>query len=149
MDCSDTTQVVQVSLGRYFFKKKLSSPHECWVLFHPPINQGKLVRLRMYALQKTPRKKKERFGCGMQFSEGRSRTFLLKGSWWLSRTHIPNQTWLLPTNAARRWGYAKRHPQSILQLKQATSKIWFLYSFEGFLLYMRDIVKITKVTNIN
>ena len=30
-----------------------------------------------------------------------------------------------------------------------TSKIWSLYSFEGFLLYIRDIVKITKVTNIN
>jgi len=27
-----------------------------------------------------------------------------------------------------------------------TSKIWSLYSFEGFLLYIRDIVKITKVT---
>jgi hypothetical protein len=26
-----------------------------------------------------PRKKKERFGCGMQFSEGRSRIFLLDG----------------------------------------------------------------------
>ena len=49
-----------------------------------------------------PRKKKERFGCGMQFSEGRSRIFLLEGGWWLSRTHIPNQTWLLPKNAVRR-----------------------------------------------
>ena len=30
--------------------------------------------------------------------------------------------------------------------QQATSKIWSLYSFEGFLLYIKDIVKITKVT---
>ena len=36
---------------------------------------------------------------GMQLSEGRSRIFLLEGGWWLSRTHIPNQTWMLPTNA--------------------------------------------------
>jgi len=49
-----------------------------------------------------PRKKKEQFGCGMQFSEGRSRIFLLKGGWWPSRTQIPNQTWLLPTNAVQR-----------------------------------------------
>ena len=27
-----------------------------------------------------------------------------------------------------------------------TSKVWSLYSFEGFLLYIKDIVKITKVT---
>ena len=33
--------------------------------------------------------------------------------------------------------------------KQQASKIWSLYSFEGFLLYLRDIVKITKATNIN
>ena len=39
---------------------------------------------------KNPRKRKERFGCGMQFSEGHSRIFLLEGGWWLSRTHIPN-----------------------------------------------------------
>jgi hypothetical protein len=37
----------------------------------------------------------------MQFSEGHSRIFLLKGGWWPSRTQIPNQTWLLPTNAVR------------------------------------------------
>ena len=30
-----------------------------------------------------------------------------------------------------------------------TSKILSLYSFEGFLLYIRHIVKITKVTNID
>ena len=45
------------------------------------------------------RKKKERFGCGMQLSAGRSRFFLLEGGWWLSRTQIPNQTWPLPKNA--------------------------------------------------
>ena len=59
-------------------------------------------------------------------------------------------------NAVRRWGYAKQHPQRMVQYfsnsitnKQQASKIWSLYSFEGFLLYIRDIVKITKVTNIN
>ena len=30
-----------------------------------------------------------------------------------------------------------------------TSKVWSLYSFEGFLLYIRDIGKITKVTTFN
>ena len=29
------------------------------------------------------------------------------------------------------------------------SKIWSLYSFEGFLPYKRNIAKITKVTNAN
>ena len=58
-----------------------------------------------------------RSGSGVVFNfvYGRSRFFLLEGGWWASRTHIPNQTWLLPKNAVRRWGYAKRHPQSILQ----------------------------------
>ena len=105
---------------------------------------------------KNSRKKKEQFWCGMRFSEGHSRIFLLEGGWWLSRMNIPNQTWPLPKSRVQRWGYAKQHPQSILQHfsnsimnKQATSKIWSLYSFEGFLLYIRDIVKITKVTNIN
>ena len=34
--------------------------------------------------------------------------------------------------------------------KQATSKIWSLYTFDGFLpsSYIRDLVKITKVTDI-
>ena len=49
------------------------------------------------------------------FVVGRSRIFLLEGGWRVSRTHIPNQTWLLPTDAVQRWGYAKRHPQSTLQ----------------------------------
>ena len=70
------------------------------------------------------------------FVDLRSRIFSLEGGWRLSRTHTPNQTWLLPKNAVRRWGYAKRHPQSILQLfsscfinnKQATtSKTWPLH----------------------
>ena len=30
------------------------------------------------------------------------RIFLLEGGWWLSRTHVPNQTWLLPKNAVFR-----------------------------------------------
>ena len=81
---------------------------------------------------------------------------MLEGGWWVSRTHIPDQNRLLPMNAVRRWGYAKQQPQAIVQYfsnsvtnnKQA-SKIWSLYTFEGFLLYIRGIVKITKVTNIN
>ena len=62
-----------------------------------------------------PRKKKERFGCGMQFSEGHSRIFFTQGGWWLSRMNIPNQTWILPKSRVQRWGYAKQHPQSTLQ----------------------------------
>ena len=50
------------------------------------------------------------------FVDLRSRIFSLEGGWQLSRMHTPNQTWLLPKNAVRRWGYAKRHMQSILQL---------------------------------
>ena len=52
--------------------------------------------------------------------------------------------------------YAKQHPQSMLQYfsnsiinnKQA-SKMWSLYSFEDFPLFIRDIVNVTKVTNIH
>ena len=54
---------------------------------------GPAAQLRF--TKKKPCKKKERFGCGMQFSEGHSRIFLLKGGWWLSRMNIPNQTWPL------------------------------------------------------
>ena len=59
-----------------------------------------------------------RSGSGVVFNfvDGRSRIFLLEGGWWVSRTHIPDQNRLLPMNAVRRWGYAKQHPQSILQL---------------------------------
>ena len=57
----------------------------------------------------------------------------------------------------QRSGYAKRHAHNVyLRLiiyiinKQATSKIWSLYTFDGFLpsSYIRDLVKITKVTDI-
>ena len=50
------------------------------------------------------------------FLRGTPEFFLLEGGWWLSRTHIPNQTWLLPTNAVPRCSYAKQHLRSILQL---------------------------------
>ena len=40
--------------------------------------------------------------------------YSIKGGWWLSRTNIPNQTWPLPKSRVQRWGYAKQHPQSIL-----------------------------------
>ena len=63
---------------------------------------GKARAAAHLRVTKNPRKKKERFGCGMQFSEGRSRILLLEGGWWPSRTQIPNQTWLLPTNAVQR-----------------------------------------------
>ena len=76
---------------------------------------GKARSAAHLPVTKNPRKKKERFGCGMQFSAGHSRIFLLKGGWWLSRMNIPNQTWLLPKSRVQRWGYAKQHPQSILQ----------------------------------
>ena len=33
--------------------------------------------------------------------------------------------------------------------KQATGRVWPLYSFQGFLPFIRNIVKITKVTDIN
>ena len=36
------------------------------------------------------------------FVDGRSRIFLLERGWWVSRTHIPDQTRLLPMNAVRR-----------------------------------------------
>ena len=63
-------------------------------------NKGGKARAAAHLrVTKNPRKKKERFGCGMQFSEGRSRIFLLEGGWWLSRTQIPTKTWPLPKNA--------------------------------------------------
>ena len=74
----------------------------------------------------------------------------------LCPTRIPNQTWPLPSNAVGRYGYTKKHPEQMVQFfsnyntnKQATSKIWPLSSFVGFLPYKRDIAKITKGTNIN
>ena len=77
---------------------------------------GKARAAAHLRVTKNPRKKKERFGCGMQFSEGHSGTFfLLKGGWWLSRINIPNQTWPLAMSRVQRRGYAKQHPQSILQ----------------------------------
>jgi hypothetical protein len=76
--------------------------------FSSPNKTGKARTAVHLRFTQNPRKKKERFGCGMQFSEGRSRIFLLEGGWWLSRMHIPNQTWLLPKNAVRRRGYAKQ-----------------------------------------
>ena len=52
--------------------------------------------------------------------------------------------------------YAKQHPQRMVHFfslsafeTTTTSKIGSLYPSKGFLLYIRDIVKITKVTNIN
>ena len=45
-----------------------------------------------------------------------------------------------------------KHTSIILYLRyeqQQASKIGSLYPSKGFLLYIRDIVKITKVTNIN
>ena len=81
-----------------------------------PTKHEQLEQLHFCLCRKRPRKKKKHFGCGIHFVDLRSRIFSLEGGWRLSRTHTPNQTWLLPKNAVRRWGYAKQHPQSILQL---------------------------------
>ena len=67
-----------------------------------PNKTGKARAAAHLHFTQNPRKKKERFGCGMQFSEGRSRIFLLKGGWWLSRMNIPNQTWPLPKSRVQR-----------------------------------------------
>ena len=118
-----------------FFKKIVKqSP---WMVgsFSSTNKRGKARAAAHLRVTKNPRKRKERFGCGMQFSEGHSRIFLLKGGWWLSRMNIPNQTWLLPKSRVQRWGYAKQHPQSILQhfsnsvinKQQQASKIWPLH----------------------
>ena len=133
MDCSGTTQIVQVSLGRYFFKKIVKQSPGIVGFFSSTNKTGKARAAAHLRFTQNPRKKKERFGCGMQLSAGRSRIFLLEGGWRLSRTHIPNQTWLLPKNAVRRWGYAKWHPQKIFNFSLAafdtttTSKIWPLH----------------------
>ena len=73
----------------------------------------------------------------------------------VSHAH-PKSNLAIAQERSTKVSYAKQHPQSMVQPfsnsvinKQATSKIWSLYSCEGFLLYIRDIVKITKVTNIN
>ena len=81
----------------------------------PPPRQEKLERSLI--LGDPSKRTQTRSGSGVVFNfvDGRSR-ILLEGGWWVSRTHIPNQTWLLPTDAVQRWGYAKRHLQSILQL---------------------------------
>ena len=76
---------------------------------------GKARAAAHLRVAKNSHKKKERFGCGMRFSEGHSRIFLLEGGWWLSRINIPNQTWPLPMSRVQRRGYAKQHPQSVLQ----------------------------------
>ena len=83
-------------------------------------------------------------GVVFDFFDWRSRIFLIEGGWWVSRTHIPDQTRLLPMNAVRRWGYAKQHLHSMVQYfsnsvtnkQQATSKIWPLA--RGFLPYKRE-----------
>ena len=102
---------------------------------------GKARAAAHLRVTKNSRKKKERFGCGMRFSDGHSNFFLLEGGWWLSRINIPNQTWPLPMSRVQRRGYAKQHPQSILQYfsnsvtnKQQASKIGSLYPSKGFLL---------------
>ena len=53
--------------------------------FSSPNKRGKARAAEHLRVAKNPRKRKERFGCGMQFSEGHSRIFLLEGGWWLSR----------------------------------------------------------------
>ena len=41
------------------------------------------------------------------------------------------------------------HEKEPFDLLATTSKIWSLYSSDGFLLYIQDKITITKVTNIN
>ena len=96
-----------------------------------------------------------RSGSGVVFNfvVGCSNISLLEG-WLLTRyceSHFCQLRFTQEQSA--KVSYAKQHPQSMFQYfsnfiinnKQA-SKIWSLYSFEGFLLYIRDIVKITTVT---
>ena len=105
------------------------------------VNSGPYTPVRF---TQNPRKKKERFGCGMQFSEGRSRIFLLEGGWWPSRTQIPNQTRLLPTNAVQRWAMQNSTRKALFNISLSafetttttTSKIWPLA--RGFLPYKRE-----------
>ena len=76
-----------------------------------PTKNEQLEQLHFCLCKKRPRKKKKQFFSGEIFVDLRSRIFSLEGGWRLSRTHTPNQTWLLPKNAVRRWGYAKKHVQ--------------------------------------
>ena len=41
------------------------------------------------------------------------------------------------------------HEKESFDWLATTGKIWSLYSSDGFLLYIRDTIKMTKVTNIN
>ena len=160
MDCSDTTQRLQVVLGKQF--KMLRWGLECrsrterTAFSHVLTKEAPLMQPRILGDLSKRTQTRSGSGVGFNFVDGRSRIFLLEGGWWVSRTHIPDQARLLPMNAVRRLGYAKQHPQrmvqcfskSVINSKQA-SNIWSLYTFEGFLLHIRDIVKIKKVTNIN
>ena len=71
MDCSDTTQSLQVVLGKRF--KMLWWGLECRSLtkrtdfYHVLTKHEQLERLKFCLCPKRPRKKKERFGCGIQF----------------------------------------------------------------------------------
>ena len=73
------------------FLKKLSSPHEWWAPFHPPIKQGKLERLRIYASPKTRAKRRSGSGVVCDFLRGAPEFFYTRGA---GGPEIANQTFV-------------------------------------------------------
>ena len=139
-------------------KKGGRSQHERWALFLPPIKQGKLERLRIYVLRKETAQKEGAVrtrAVWYAISGGCSRFFLLEGDSWLSRTHIPNKPGCCQRtqcSGEAMQGSTYKTAHSLLWNAfetTTTSKIWPPCTCEWFLLYIRDIVKITKFTHIN
>ena len=100
---------------------------------------------------------KERFGRGIQFCCWVLQHFFTRGVAVDQILRISLLSIKIYTRAENKGGAMQNGTRKVyfnfslaaFDTTTTTSKIWSLYSFEGFLLYTRDMVKITKVTKIN
>ena len=83
--------------------------------FSSPNKTGKARAAAHLRFAQNLRKKKERFGCGMQFSEGRSRIFFTQGGLVAVSHANPKSNLAVANKRSAKVGYAKQHPQRMVQ----------------------------------
>ena len=83
--------------------------------FSTPNKRGKARAAEHLRVTKNPRKRKERFGCGMQFSEGHSRIFFTQGGLVAVSHANPKSNLAIAQERSVKVSYAKQHPHSMVQ----------------------------------
>ena len=85
------------------------------LLFVPRVMHGKPGQLHFCLCKKTPRKRKEQFGCGMQFYCWALQQFFTRGELVAVSHAHPKSNLAVANKHSAKVSYAKQHPQRMVQ----------------------------------